>query len=104
MNESGEGTKYSMDAYVSDLLAAKGMNDDPETHAELLEQVEKVVDQAVIDALPSGDKTRLEYIANNNPTEEEVTNILENADFNVDAVIKQTLENFRDRFLAGGEK
>ena len=103
MNESGDGAQNKLDVFVSDLLAAKGMADDPETHAELLEQVESVVNQAVIEALPSDDISRLEYLVNNNPTEAEITDLMENADFNAEAVIKRTLESFRDKFLRGGE-
>ena len=103
MNESGDGAQNKLDVFVSDLLAAKVMADDPETHAELLEQVESVVNQAVIEALPSDDISRLEYLVNNNPTEAEITDLMENADFNAEAVIKRTLESFRDKFLRGGE-
>jgi hypothetical protein len=102
MNESGEDTQYSLDIFVSDLLAAKGMKDDPETHAELLAVVQENVNQAIIGALPSADVARLEYLANSDPTEEEIAQLIENADFDHTEVVKRALEKFRDEFLRGG--
>ena len=102
MNESGEDA-YSLDVYVSDLLAAKGMKDDPETHAELLDAVQEAVNHAIIGALPSADVARLEYLSNSEPTEEEITRLIENADFNSEEVVKRALERFRDDFLKGGK-
>ncbi|MBR5027473.1 hypothetical protein IKX64_02735 [Candidatus Saccharibacteria bacterium] len=102
MNESGEDA-YSLDVYVSDLLAAKGMKDDPETHAELLEAVQTAVNQAIIGALPSSDVARLEYYSYNEPTKEEIAQLLENAKFNPEEVVRRALERFRDLFLKGGK-
>ena len=103
MDNSGEGAQYSLDVFVSDLLAAKGMQDDPKTHAELLDAVQESVNQAIIGALPSADVARLEYLSNDEPTEEEISRLIENADFNSEEVVKRAMERFRDAFLKGGQ-
>lgn len=103
MNESGDEAQYSLDVFVSDLLAAKGLDDDPGTHAELLEKAQDFINQAIISALPTSDYAKLEYLNANNPTEEEITELIENADFDHELAVKRALEAFRNRFLRGGQ-
>ena len=89
-----------LDEFVSELLAAKGVAETPELHAELLEKINDKIDRAILEALPGDVLDQMENSINDNTiTEDAVKELIEKSGINTEEITFQALEAFRDEFL-----
>lgn len=93
-----------LDRYLSELIAAKGLSDSPETRDALAEQVNNTLDQALIEALPLAQLDKLEAATKDGGEVADgfIEQLLSEAGIDSDKIIVETLESFRDSYMKGG--
>ena len=94
-----------LEAYVANLLKEKGEPDTPESRSSLLKTVNEEIDRALLGALPLGQFGELETAVKNGSIDDNlVEKLLMEAGVDSGKIIKDTLDDFRDRHLKGGEQ
>lgn len=91
-----------LEIYVEKLLKAKGETSSPESRSRLLGEVNKVVDKALIEALPLKQLDKLENSAKNNQVDDKlVEELLSEVGVTPSKVIRDTLMAFQKEYIKG---
>ena len=94
----------SLDKYVSQLLSEKGVPETPESHAAIIEQIDEVVNQALVDSLPIEQLDKLQQAVEAKTVDDDLfSSLLREANINVDEITNSALSKFRNDYLKGAE-
>lgn len=105
MEQSGVDERRNLDAFVSGLLAKKGLDDNPEAHANLLKKVNKKINTTVMAMLPISSLDYLEFcLSQKTLSDKQIRKVIDDAEIDTDEVIDVTLKRFGEDYLKGGEK
>lgn len=93
-----------LESFVAGLIKAKGEPDTPERHAELLKEVNDVIDQAFLEAMPEEQLTKLEAAVKEEQVDDNlIEQLLAEAGANPDEIMRQALIDYRNQYLKGAE-
>ena len=102
MEQSGVDGRRNLDVFVSTLLAKKGLEDNPEAHADLLRKVNKKINTTLLAMLPIWSLDYLEFCVNEGVLEDQhIDKVIADAGIDVKEVVDVTLKRFEDEFLKG---
>ena len=88
--------------YAAELLKTKGEPETEGSKSALIQEVNNVINQALIEALPLNQLDKLEKAtAENRLDDNTIEQLLNEAGIDPDAIVKKTLDDFRHAYLKG---